>query len=153
METVKRMMRFAMATAAVMTATYTEAESVDILAKTLYYEARGEGETGIRAVASVLQNRAIKRYGKATGSLCAAEAKRKMQFSCWNGKKDLPKGKEKAAWELCSKVAKEMVGGTFKATHTYTHYYAYNLCNPKWANGVAGLVIGNHKFLSVRGKS
>lgn len=141
-----------MSAAVVLTATMSEADSIDVVAKTLYYEARGEGEVGIRAVASVLQNRAKNRSGKTDVAHCAAEAKRKLQFSCWNGKKDLPKGKG-AAWDICVKVAKEMAAGKFTAGHTHTHYYAYNICNPKWANGVAGLVIGNHKFLTVRGRT
>lgn len=140
-----------MAATVVLTTVYSEASSLDIVAKTLYHEARGEGEVGIRAVASVLQNRASKRYGKTSIAFCAAEAKRKLQFSCWNGKKDLASGKG-AAWDICMKVAKEMSSGTFKKTHGHTHYYAYKICNPKWAAGQPGDVIGNHKFLSVRGR-
>lgn len=139
-----------MSAAVVMTATMSEADSIDVVAKTLYHEARGEGEVGIRAVASVLQNRAKNRSGKTDVTHCAAEAKRRLQFSCWNGKKDLPKGKGDA-WDICVKVAKEMAAGKFKAGHSYTHYYAYKQVSPGWANGVAGLVIGNHKFVTVRG--
>jgi len=126
------------------------ANSVDILAKTLYHEARGEGEAGLRAVASVIHNRAMKRYGNVSGALCASEAKRKLQFSCWNGKRDLPKGKGNA-WSLCVKIAAEMANGKFLPTHGHTHYYAYNKCNPKWASGIIGLIVGNHKFLTARG--
>ena len=127
---------------------YSNADATDIVAKTLYYEARGEGEVGIRAVASVLQNRASKRYGKTSISLCAAEARRRLQFSCWNGKKTLPSGKGEA-WTLCLRIANEMASGKFKSTHTHTHYYAYKQVNPSWAVGVQGMIIGNHKFLSV----
>jgi len=126
------------------------ANSVDVIAKTLYHEARGEGEVGLRAVATILHNRAIKANGKATAELCAKEAKRKMQFSCWNGKKDLSTGKGDS-WMLCVKIAKEIELGKFQKVHGHTHYYAFKKCNPKWAKGRAGLVIGNHKFLTVKG--
>jgi len=126
------------------------ANSVDIIAKTLYHEARGEGETGLRAVASVLHNRALKRNGKVSGYLCGVEAKRRLQFSCWNGKRDLPKGKG-YSWSLCVKIAAEMTSGKFIPLHGHTHYYAFNKCDPKWARGKTCLVIGRHKFLTVRG--
>lgn len=121
--------------------------SVDVIAKTLYHEARGEGETGIRAVATIIHNRTLKSNGKVTSDLCAKEAKKKAQFSCWNGKKDLKAGKDKS-WETCVQVAKEIDAGKFKRTHGYTHYYAFKICNPKWAKGKKGYVIGNHKFLN-----
>lgn len=135
---------------AVLLAVCSFANSIDILAKTLYHEARGEGEAGLRAVASVIHNRAVKRYGKVSGTLCASEAKRKMQFSCWNGKMNLPGGKGKV-WKLCVKIASEMSCGEFVPVHCHTHYYAYKKCNPKWASGTIGLIVGSHKFLTVKG--
>jgi spore germination cell wall hydrolase CwlJ-like protein len=151
MKAIKRVARNVMTAAVVLMATTSEASNLDVIAKTLYYEARGEGEIGMRAVASVLHNRAVKRSGKVTSTTIATECKRRLQFSCWNGKQNLPSGKGNS-WAVCMKIAGEMVAGKFVATHTHTHYYAYNLCKPKWDNGVAGLVIGNHKFLTVRGR-
>lgn len=116
-----------------------------VLSKTLYHEARGEGEVGIRAVASVIYNRAMKSSGKADYSALSAECLKKYQFSCWNGKNDLTKGQGKVA-DLCMKVAKEMVAGTFKPTHSYTYYHAYKICEPKQAIGKSFVLIGNHKF-------
>lgn len=124
--------------------------SVDIIAKTLYHEARGEGEIGMRAVASIICNRAKRAHGNVTIQTCAKEAKRKMQFSCWNGKKDLRSGNDKS-WQICVKIAKEIEAGKFQKTHQYTHYYAFKICSPKWAKGVSGKIIGNHKFLTVKG--
>lgn len=126
----------------------TEAVSapVDDLAKTLYHEARGEGETGIRAVASIIHNRAEK-TGKVTPAKLSKVVRQKYQFSCWNGKADLRTGKG-SSWELCKKVANEMVSGDFNKTHGFTHYYAFKNCNPKWAKGKKKVVIGNHAFLN-----
>ena len=43
----------------------TQEEITNIVASTLYFEARGEGETGIKAVASIIWNRAHeKRWSK-----------------------------------------------------------------------------------------
>lgn len=120
--------------------------SIDIIAKTLYHEARGEGEIGLRAVASVIHNRSLVNNGKVTSDFCASEALKKNQFSCWNGK-SLRSGTGKA-WNVCVKIAKEIDSGTFKTTHKYTHYYAFKLCSPKWAKGKKGKIIGNHKFLN-----
>lgn len=119
---------------------------IDDLAKTLYHEARGEGETGIRAVASIIHNRAEKK-GVVTPAVLSKVVRQKYQFSCWNGKKDLRTGKGKS-WELCQTVAKEMVEGDFNKTHGYTHYYAFKNCNPKWAKGKKKFVVGNHAFLN-----
>lgn len=50
-------------------------------ARTIWGEARGEGDAGMRAVAHVLLNRLIDgRWGKALGAVCLAP----YQFSCWN---------------------------------------------------------------------
>ncbi|MFA6679088.1 MAG: cell wall hydrolase [Candidatus Methanomethylophilaceae archaeon] len=119
---------------------------VDDLAKTLYHEACGEGEIGIRAVASIIINRAEQK-GKITPDALSSVVKQKFQFSCWNGKKDLKTGKGKS-WEICMKVAKEMSEGCFNKTHGYTHYYAFKKCKPRWSNGRKKMIIGNHAFLN-----
>lgn len=125
-------------------------DKVEAIAKTIYHEARGEAEYGMRAVASTLYNRAV-RKGEVTVYSLYAEAKRKYQFSCWNGKRDLPKGKD-AAWETSMEIAIELYLGNFNPVHGHTHYYAYKKCNPKWARTAksAGVKIGNHKFMTVK---
>lgn len=122
--------------------------SVDTVAKTLYAEARGEGDEGLRAVATVLCNRSIKAYGKVSIAFCAKEARKPFQFSCWNGKSDI-KTRENSSWQTCLKIAKEIEAGTFQRIHGHTHYYAFKVCAPKWAKGKKSVVIGNHRFLSV----
>lgn len=84
------------------------AEDVLTVAKTLWAEARGEGERGIRAVATVI-------YHRAGGNRLrfAAECKRKYQFSCWTGKTDIAFDNTSKAWKTCITVAKEMFTGKF----------------------------------------
>lgn len=124
------------------------AGSVDTIAKTLYHEARGEGEDGMRAVAAVIFNRCASRYNEVTADLCVRVVKRRRQFSCWNGKADLPAGRG-AAWDVCLEIAREIESGDFIPSHGFTHYYAYKKCCPSWAGGRVGARLGNHIFLNV----
>lgn len=56
--------------------------AVDILARTLWGEARGEGDTGMHAVANIVMNRVKhpKWWGHSVTSVCLMP----YQFSCWN---------------------------------------------------------------------
>ena len=56
--------------------------TIEVVAATLYHEARGEGEEGMRAVASVIYNRAHQKRWKKLGysGVCL----QKKQFSCHN---------------------------------------------------------------------
>lgn len=122
-----------------------------VVADTLYMEARGEGEHGQRAVATVIYNRA---HGKAEKmkSVCL----KPKQFSCWNGKtpksvKIAPKTRSDAkAYELCLAIEKELLTGKFEPLGDWTHYYNPRLCAPKWARGAAKTQIGNHVFLKTK---
>ena len=114
-----------------------------VVARTLWGEARGESITGKVAVASVIYNRA-KSNPKKLKAVCL---KRK-QFSCWNGR-TIKAGKGKA-WQECLKIAREMLSGKFKPTINADHYYNPKLCNPKWAWGHEVKMIGNHAFLKLR---
>lgn len=57
------------------------ARDVDILARTLYGEARGEDGIGRQCVAWTIRNRAVQRY---RGDSIAACAMWPHQYSCWN---------------------------------------------------------------------
>ena len=122
-----------------------------IIADTLYMEARGEGEHGQRAVASVIYNRA---HGKAENmeSVCL----KPKQFSCWNGKaskrvKIAPKNAlDRQAYIIALKIEKELLNGNFAPLGEWTHYYNPRLCSPKWAQGVPYVKIGNHNFLKTK---
>ena len=55
---------------------------LNIVARTLYMEAREDGETGLNLSMTVIWNRA----GGGMASQLAEECLRPSQFSCWNGK-------------------------------------------------------------------
>lgn len=62
-------------------------QDVDIVARTLWGEARGEGTAGMQAVAAVILNRAAisKKHGNFWWGRNVVEICRKpYQFSCWN---------------------------------------------------------------------
>lgn len=125
---------------------------VKVVAETLWLEARGEGDKGIRAVASVIRNRSVER-GLSARDVCLERG----QFSCWNGGCVLPSDgvrksrmdadSTRASWELCVRLAVELVDGTFKPTVTATHYYNPKKCRPAWAWAMRSCVtIGRHRF-------
>ncbi|MBS8274846.1 cell wall hydrolase [Thalassospira tepidiphila] len=128
---------------------------VEVLARTLYGEARGEELAGIEAVASVILNRVAfaKRrgrywWGNDVKSVCLKPA----QFSCWNTKdpnrkKLLALSPRDPAYRLCKRIAKRAVAGEL-ADHTEgaTHYHTHAV-DPFWARGhVPVAEIGNHLF-------
>lgn len=121
-----------------------------VVADTLYLEARGEGEHGQRAVATVIYNRAHGKAEKMEG-VCL----KPKQFSCWNASKTrkiTPKTRSDAkAYELCLAIEKELLTGNFEPLGEWTHYYNPRLCSPKWArDGQFKTQIGNHIFLKTR---
>lgn len=115
----------------------------DVVAATLWHEARGEGKVGIDAVASVIYNRSAK-----SGRTLQGECLRPKQFSCWNGKvPSVPANAKGKVWDYCQKVAKSLCDGSFVPTVSATHYYNPKLCNPSWARVMKNsTVIGNHRF-------
>ena len=131
-------------------------QDIDVLARTLYGEARGEGLRGLEAVASVVMNRVKvakekgEKYwwGKDVVSVC----KRAYQFSCWNGsdvnKEKLMKvcSKDKM-FALCVRVARKAIAGILKdETGGATHYHT-NEVEPNWAvKQTPSAEIGSHIF-------
>ncbi len=130
-------------------------ETVDILARTIYGEARGEPVRGQEAVAAVVMNRvgrAMERGGWWWGSSVAEVCRRPFQFSCWN-----PGDPNRAAIEraderdrefrICLRIARRAVSGALAdPTQGATHYHAAS-AHPPWAAGREPCaVIGRHKF-------
>ena len=135
-------------------ATHDEVREFDVkvVAETLWLEARGEGDNGIRAVASVIHNRSVER-GKTPREICLERG----QFSCWNDGCVLPSDdvrksrmmrlSTRHSWMLCVNLAVKLVDGTFKPTVTATHYYNPAKCRPKWRGKMRSCVtIGRHRF-------
>jgi spore germination cell wall hydrolase CwlJ-like protein len=123
---------------------------VDVLARTIYGEARGESKKGKEAIACVILNRVRKKtwYGKTVDDVCL----KPWQFSCWN-KNDPNREKIKAVrvtnlvFFQCYEIARKAVcGGLEDVTNGATHYHTKSI-SPKWAKGKSPCAeIGHHLF-------
>lgn len=120
----------------------------DVLAVTLWAEARGEPIEGKAAVASVIRNRvASGRWGHSYDSVCRAP----WQFSCWNDGTDanhlrlleivgqIQGGQpvKSPSWPECRWVAEGCLSGAMKdRSNGALHYHAASMLpRPKWAQG------------------
>ena len=126
--------------------TYDE-NDIDVLARTIYGEARGEyfrkdgGISSFVCVANVICNRATKpkRYGASVAKVC----QRAYQFSCWN-KNDpnrviitrIKRGDDKI-FDLCYDVAEKVLAGQWPdLTEGANHYHAsWMKTYPAWSLG------------------
>ncbi|GHU01135.1 hypothetical protein FACS1894186_3280 [Alphaproteobacteria bacterium] len=122
----------------------------DLLARTIWAEARGEGASGMAAVACVVVNRvrAPCWWGDSVASVCRAP----WQFSCWNkgepnGAAALRVGAGNAEFVLALRLATRAVMGALPdSTGGATHYHAASVL-PRWAKGrTPCAIIGNHLF-------
>lgn len=128
----------------------------DILARTLWGEARGESMAGMIAVAWTIRNRvndgkAKSWWGEGYAGVCQA----KYQFSCWNkndpnypflsGAKPIPVGEMAKAVMAATAV---IDGALPDPTGGATHYYAATMPKPPaWAaKARRTLKLGNHVF-------
>ncbi len=132
-------------------------KDIDILARTIWGEARGEGIEGMRAVACVILNRVKKAkkrggdfwWGNNIQSVCL----RPWQFSCWN-KNDPNRDKllrltdEDPYFFQALKIAKEMIlkGEGYDITKGSDHYHTIYI-KPFWTKGMTPICqIGHHLF-------
>ena len=128
---------------------------VELLARTLYGEARGETVRGKEAVACVIVNR-VKRarerggywWGDTLGQVCS----KPWQFSCWNEgdpnrQKITSVTPENRVFQSCIRIARRAAGGAIDdITGGATHYHS-KAVNPPWAREKAPTVeIGRHLF-------
>lgn len=128
---------------------------LDIFARTIYGEARGEyaagGPAPLIAVANVIVNRFKRagKYGKTIMNVCL----KSKQFSCWNPHdpnrcliqcEDLL---EDPLFILCKHIAQKVSKETWPdLTRDSDHYHALS-CTPYWARqGKIKLRLGNHIF-------
>lgn len=132
---------------------YSDARNLDVAAKTLVGEARGETSEGRQAIGEVLRNRAL-----ASGRSIAEEAQLKKgdskfgQFSTWNEGdpnlafiQDLDETSPlyvQASQDFLSSANSDITKGA-------THYYNPSIADPDWAkdgNFVETARIGKHVF-------
>ena len=83
-------------------------KDIAIIAKTLYGEARGEGDEGMRYVATVIYNR-----GKGNKNNYAEECLKPKQFSCWNDGPVVVDSKSES-YKIATDIASEMMTDKFK---------------------------------------
>jgi spore germination cell wall hydrolase CwlJ-like protein len=128
----------------------------DILARTLWGEARGESSAGLLAVAWTIRNRVNDGKTKSWwGEGYAGVCQKPYQFSCWN-KNDpnyasLSGAKQIPFRELAeARIAADQVidGKVPDPTGGATHYYATTMANaPTWAKRAnQTLKLGHHVF-------
>jgi len=128
----------------------------DILARTLWGEARGESPAGQIAVAWTIRNRVFDGKVKSWwGEGYAGVCQKPWQFSCWNksdpnyaylsGVKTIPAAQYAQALKAADQV---MAGTTPDPTGGATHYYATTMPKPPvWAkNAKQTLKLGRHVF-------
>ena len=114
---------------------YTRAETINIVARTLWSEARGEGEDGLNMVMTVIWNRASGKIERLV-DVCF----KPLQFSCWNSftskspesySVEFPKGAMLGGdnlkiWSRCCQLATKAVDGTFTTDKDWDAYYNPN---------------------------
>jgi N-acetylmuramoyl-L-alanine amidase len=110
---------------------------LDIAARTLWCEARGEIEIGQRAVAAVLVNRMKNgRWGSSLSSVCLWP----WQFSSWNTQDSNRKAMSflSETDPLLLKLSgyiQDALSGAQDVTNGATHYYATWISPPIWVTG------------------
>lgn len=128
---------------------------VDVLARTLWGEARGEGERGMEAVACVVLNRVAIAQARGKfwwGGDVISVCQKPYQFSCWNRsdpsyKKLLAADSKNKDFVMACLVARRAVHGALAdITGGATHYHA-DYVSPYWAQGEKPTAtIGRHIF-------
>lgn len=128
---------------------------IDILARTIYGEARGESVRGKEAVACVILNRvnrAKQRSGYWWGNSVKQVCLKPWQFSCWNENdpnrdKILSVEAGHKVFDTCLRIARRALSGCLEdPTDGATHYHNENV-NPPWARGKPACAeIGRHLF-------
>ena len=137
---------------------WTEVQAKNILMRTLYAEARGDGKEGMDMVMTVIWNRgagALKHFPD--------ECLREAQFSCWNGVTNSLKtpstytikfpdgatkgsGKDYQMWSMASNMVESVFSGTFHPVNDrWNAYYNPDKAHPSWASKLRNSeTVGHH---------
>jgi spore germination cell wall hydrolase CwlJ-like protein len=135
-------------------------EDIDVvdahwMALTMWGEARGQGEEGMRAVGHVIANRW---KAKSHGTFVTDTVSAAWQFSCWN-KNDpnralmlaidtlKPGSAGHRNWLLAKRLAAEILAGRSEDPTGGALFYHTTAVQPAWSRGVTPVrQIGNHLF-------
>lgn len=131
--------------------------ATDIVARTIWGEARSLGYEGMHAVANVIMNRYHKKtwYGLTPIAVCLRNEKGVYQFDC-NDPKDPNYKLVQAAtindpqYSMAMKIAIDSFSDDFPdITNGATHYYSETIPMPYWAKDKDPcFIVGNTKFFN-----
>lgn len=129
---------------------------LDCLTKAVYYEARGEGRDGMKAVAQVVLNRV--RHPAFPKTVCgvvfqgaARSTGCQFSFTCSGAMRGRV---NQAAWDRARAVASGALSGSvFAAVGSATHFHTTNV-SPGWRGSLVQVSqIGSHLFYRFSGRS
>lgn len=127
----------------------TSFHDLEIMARTIWGEARGESQTGRTAVGNVIMNRVHhpSRWPKSPAEVC----QQPWQFSCWNEgdpnrTKLLEVDLDDTDLRQCIRAALTALTGVDQ-TNGSNHYFANYIEKPSWAEDMEHTcTIGVHQF-------
>jgi spore germination cell wall hydrolase CwlJ-like protein len=131
---------------------------LDVLARTIYGEARGDlykyGVAAFIAIANVVANRKMKNFAKTIADICLSP----YQFSCWNKndanyEKIRNVTKECCIFRKCQEVSENILSGKWPdLTDGCDHYHSRNI-KPYWAAHLEPKrTFGSHHFYILKDK-
>ena len=130
---------------------------LDTLARTVWGEARGEGYSGMQAVANVIMNRyrqaqnseaKARQFGRTVSEIC----KKKYQFSAWlendpNYQKLLTVDSSNAQFRTALEIADLALRGRLPDITGGADHYHTAAVNPAWSQGENPVrIINSHQF-------
>ncbi|MEM6942421.1 MAG: cell wall hydrolase [Pseudomonadota bacterium] len=128
-------------------------DPISCLARTLYWEAKGEGERGMRAVAHVVANRVASPRFPDTycGVVTAGGQEGPCQFSWWcDGRPD--EVVEAAPFATAREISREVLNGTSKDPTDGATFFHNRSVSPSWSRVFPRTArIGAHIFYRGRG--
>ena len=127
---------------------------LEVVAKTIWGEARGEGFTGMQAVGNVILNRSNEGgwWGSHPGDVCMKPE----QFSCWNKNdpnypKLLKVGNEDPAYRAAESIANSVLCNNLEDLTGGADSYQVIGTNAVWSRGLTPVkTIGHHEFYITR---
>jgi hypothetical protein len=127
---------------------------VDILARTMWGEARGGSDLGLEAVAAVVLNRLRRNSPARFGGTIAEVCQKPRQFSCWNvGDPNRPKmervDETDARFRACLAIAERAARGELADPTLGSDHYHTVTVSPEWSMGKAPVRrIDDHLFFN-----